>query len=429
MGEGASVRGRLAIMMALLYGVQGAWYPLLAIHLKDLGLSGEARGWIFATFALGCLAAPLGAGQLADRRFPADRLMAVIYVLAAVFLVVMASGAVGGAGPIFVLFLIYWVIVAPASGLGNAIALRNLDDPRAQFGGVRLWGTVGWMVAGWVVAQTMALTGSDDGPRGATEAFAVGALLAVVLAIFALRLPRTPPLASGGRGWGLADAAADARMLARKPIVTLYFVTAFGVTLTLPYMFQVQPPYLEGIGLPRRWVAPAMTLGQVPEIVALWALPWILRRFGERGTLGLGIAAWVVRYGTLMLDPPLWLAVAGIPLHGIGIACFTIAGQMFLDGQAPPHRRAGAQGLHTVITAGIGALLGNLLAGAVVGRSGDSAVVFVVPFAVNAALLVAWVGLARRASRKARGGAGERGVSGGGDASVVAVRDRRDREA
>ncbi|WP_169974995.1 MFS transporter [Tautonia rosea] len=396
------MRGQLAIMMGLLYAVQGAWFPLLAVHLKDLGISGEARGWIFATFALGSLAAPIGAGQLADRRVAADRLMSIIFALAAVFLGVMASGATAGAGPIFLLFFIYWVIVAPASGLSNTIALRNLDQPRAQFGGVRLWGTIGWMVAGWIVAQTMALTGSDDGPEGASEGFAVGAILAVVLAIFCLKLPRTPPLASSGSGWGWAEAATDARMLLRKPIVGLYFVTAFGVTLTLPYMFQVQPPYLESIGLPRRWLAPAMTLGQLPEIAALWGLPWMLRRFGDRGTLAIGIAAWVVRYGSLALDPPLWLALAGIPLHGIGIACFSIAGQMFLDGQAPPHRRAGAQGLHTVITAGLGALLGNLLAGAVVGQSGDTAVVFFVPFAVNVVLLLTWVGLAKRASRRSQ---------------------------
>lgn len=394
------MRGQLAIMMGLLYAVQGAWFPLLAVHLKDLGISGEARGWIFATFALGSLAAPLGAGQLADRRVAADRLMLLIYALAAILLGVMASGWIGGAIPIFTLFLLYWVIVAPGSSLGNTIALRNLERPRAQFGGVRLWGTIGWMVAGWIVAQTMAMTGSDNGPRGASEAFAVGAVLAAVLAVFCLRLPRTPPLASSGSGWGWAEAATDARMLLRQPIVGLYFITAFGVTLTLPYMFQVQPPYLESIGLPRRWIAPAMTLGQLPEIAALWALPWMLRRFGDRGTLALGIAAWVVRYGSLALDPPLWIALVGIPLHGIGIACFTIAGQMFLDGQAPPHRRAGAQGLHTVITAGLGALLGNLLAGAVVGQSGDTAVVFLVPFAVNALLLITWVGLARRAARR-----------------------------
>ncbi|QDV33104.1 Putative nucleoside transporter YegT [Tautonia plasticadhaerens] len=404
-------------MMALLYAVQGTWYPMLAVHLKDLGISGEARGWIFATFALGSVLAPIGAGQLADRRLAADRLMCVIYAVAAGLLGVMASGRVEGAWPIFVLFLVYWLVVAPASGLGNAIALRNLPRPREQFGGVRLWGTVGWMVAGWMVAQAMAITGSDGPRRGASEAFAVGAVLAALLAGFCLRLPRTPPLAAVGPGPGWAEAVADASSLLRRPIVALYLVTAFGVTLTLPYMFQVQPPYLEQIGLPRRWIAPAMTLGQVPEIFALWALPWMFRRLGDRGTLALGIASWVVRYGSLAADPPLWLAIAGIPLHGIGIACFTVAGQMFLDSQAPSHRRAGAQGLHTVITAGAGALLGNLLAGAVVGRLGDTAGVFVVPFAVNAILLVGWVGLARRSSLGGRAVDDHAGRAGAGVAT------------
>ena len=394
------MRGRLSAMMALHYAVQGAWYPLLAVHLKDLGLSGEARGLIFATFAIGSLAAPIGAGQLADRRFAADRLLSAIYAVAAGLLTLLATGVVEGPWPIFGVFLLYWVAVAPASGLGNAIALRNLSDPRRQFGGVRLWGTVGWMVAGWIVAQVLALTGGIAEQRGAAEGFAVAAALAATLSAFALVLPRTPPLASGsGRGMGWSEALGDARDLIRRPVVALYLLTAFGVALTMPYMFQVQPPYLEGAGLPRRWIAPALTLGQVPEIAALWALPGIIRRLGDRGTLTLGIAAWALRYGSLAADPPLWLALAGIPLHGIGVACFTIAGQMFLDGHAPSHRRAGAQGLHTVVTSGVGALLGNLLAGSVVARVGDTSGVFVVPFAVNAVLLVAWAALSPRAER------------------------------
>src|SRR5947209_2031512 len=100
----------------------------------------------------------------------------------------------------------------------------------------------------------------------------------------------------------------------------------------------------------RAWVATAMSLGQWPEIAALAVMPWLLRRVGYRVTLGLGIGAYAIRFGMLTMDPPLWLATAGIPLHGIGVACFTIGGQVFVDGRASADRRASAQSLNTVVT-------------------------------------------------------------------------------
>jgi len=393
------LRVRLSLMMALVYGVMGSWFPLLAVHLKDLGLSGQQRGWVFATFALGSLTAPLWIGRLADRWIEAQRLLGRIFAAASAILALIASGWIQSASGMLGLFLIYWMIVAPAMSLSTTIALRNLPKPGEQFSGVRLWGTIGWMLAGWVVAQVMAWTGSDASGRGAFEAFAVGSTLAIALALYSTRLPRTPPLAtssSDGRGW--AEAIDDVKVLLRgRPTVALYFGTAFGVTLTLPYMFQVQPTYLETAGLPRPWIAPAMTMGQMSEIGALWSLPWMLRRWGYRGTMAVGISAWVLRYGSLCLDPPLWLAIAGIPLHGFAIAWFTIPGVMFLDAHAPADRRATAQGLNVVVTAGLGALLGNLIAGAIMDLSGERyPVVFAVPFGVNASLLLIWGVLGRR---------------------------------
>lgn len=151
------------------------------------------------------------------------------------------------------------------------------------------------------------------------------------------------------------------------------------------------PTYLEARGLPRAWISTAMTLGQCLEIVALAALPWLLRRLGVKGTLMVGIGAWAARFGSLALDPPLWVAVAGTLLHEVGIACFTVGGQVFIDGQAPAHRRASAQALLVVMTSGVGTLLGNLMAGEIVsGSRGDYVAVFLVPAAINLALLLAF---------------------------------------
>jgi MFS family permease len=384
------MRVRLSVMMGLIYAVQGAFWPLLAVHLKDLGIEGRGRGWVFATFAIGSLAMPLGAGQLVDRVMAGQRLLALIFTAAAGLLVALAAGWVaGGGGSLFGVFLAFWLIAAPGFALSNAIALRHLPQPHRQFAGVRLWGTFGWMAIGWVVSLVMASSGSTQSGQGAYEAFWVSAGLAAVLAGYSLTLPHTPPLAVGERVGPGGAVIRDALELARRPGMPVFLVTAFGVSLTSPWVFQVLPTYLEARGMPRAWVSTAMTLGQWPEIAALAALPWLLGRLGARGTLALGIAAWAVRYGSLALNPPLWGAVAGIPLHGIGIACFTVAGQMEMDRRAPPDRRASAQALYTVATSGAGVLLGSLLAGQVVGRgAGDDPLVFFVPCVMDAALLV-----------------------------------------
>jgi MFS family permease len=131
-----------------------------------------------------------------------------------------------------------------------------------------------------------------------------------------------------------------------------------------------------------------MTLGQVLEILALASLPVIVRRVGVRGLLVIGIAAWVVRYGSLVAVPTLCVALAGTLLHGVGIGCFTIGGQMYLDGEAPADRRAGAQALNSVATTGLGMLLGSLLAGELAGRlRGDDPALFLVPCLINLGLL------------------------------------------
>jgi len=377
---------RLSLMMALVYAVQGSFWPLLAVHLRDIGIDGRARGWIFATMAIASAAVPLGAGQLVDRLMPTQRYLAVSYALGSVILTLLACGVVRQATWLFALFLLYWVIVAPSYGLSNSLAMRHLDDPRRQFGKVRLWGTIGWMGVGFLVSSVMGLTGSTETGLGAYEAFAIATVLAIGLAAYSLTLPQTPPLA---RGSDPAEAAGSCLRFLRQPDVAPFLLTSFGVSLTTPMVYQVMPAYLESRGLPRAWLASSQTLGQWPEIAALAVLPWMLRRLGTKGTLLLGIAAWFTRFLSLALHPSLSLAVAGTMLHGIGIACFNISGQVHLDSRAPAHYRASVQGLYMVLNTGLAALLGNLLAGELAARTqGDDARVFLVPCVINGVMLI-----------------------------------------
>ncbi|WZO99853.1 MFS transporter [Isosphaeraceae bacterium EP7] len=378
---------RMSGLMMLMYAVQGAWWPLLASHLSDCGIGGAGRGLIFATMAIASVAMPLGAGRLVDRLMPTQHYLAWAFALGSILLGVVGSRLATGAPALFGLFLAYFLLYAPCHGLANSLVMRNLDRPSEQFPGIRLWGTVGWMAVGWLVSGLMAATGGTGWGGGTTVAFWVGAGLSALACVYTLTLlPHTPPLDLGGDAPNLIG---QARELLRQPDVAPYLAVAFGVNLTTPFVFQVMTTHLEAMGLQRAWVSSAMSLGQIPEIGALVLLPWALRRFGEKATLALGIAAWSVRYASMAAGPPLWLAVAGIPLHGVGNACFTIGGHVFIDSKAPPSRRAGAQALNMVVTNGLANLLGSLVAGRIVQAlpPGDRRV-FLVPALVDTGLLI-----------------------------------------
>jgi MFS family permease len=380
-----SVRTRLSVMMALIYAVQGAWYPLLALHLGDLGLHGRERSWIFASYPIATIVMALGVGALVDRRMATQGYLAICYAIGACLLCWIALGPKVGPVALCGLFFVYWLITAPTSGIAASLAMRNLSRPQAEFGGVRLWGTIGWLVVGWFVSVTMAWFGSIRSGGGAFEAFWVAAGLSVGMAGFALFLPNTPPLAGGGTSIRLGAIG----QLLNTPAVPVYLVSAFCVSLTMPFLYQVLPTYLESEGLPRAWSATALTLGQWPEILGLAVLPWLLLRLGAKGTLLLVIGSYVIRFGSLAVGPPLWMALAGIPLQGIGIACFTVGGQVFLDTCAPGERRAGAQALNMLVTSGLGAFLGSLLAGELVNWfRGDMRLVFLVPCLIQSGLIV-----------------------------------------
>ena len=382
---GKGVPYRLAGMMAGVYAVQGAWWPMLALHMSDLQIPGRARGWIFATLAMASLLTPLLAGQLADRVIAAPRLLVAASGLGMIFLGVMAAGWVTTAVPLFVLFLVYWLLNAPTTGLCGTIAFRNLPRPAAQFGAVRLWGTVGWMATGWLVSLVMFWNGRRGAGQGAYEAFAVGAVLSALFSLYSLTLPRTPPFKNA--------AAAHRRSFALAPVlqkraVVFVLVLSFGVSLTTPFVYQVVPAYLPALGLSRSGVPLGMSLMQLLEIPALGLMPRFLGLMGFRMTMGLGLVAWLVFHGTLAMHPPLVVALVVLPIQGLAIAMFHVSAPLLLDTLAPGNLRASTQGLYVMVTTGFGNLLGSLMVGELLSRAGGAtAILFLVPLTINCLVL------------------------------------------
>ena len=340
-----------------MYAVQGSFWPLLAVHLADLGIGGRGRGWIFATLAIGSLAVPLGAASLSivhgDAMVPGTDVRGRDGLLVA-----LASALRDAAGGMFVVFLAFWLVVGPSFSLSNSLAMRNLDDPPGEFGWVRLWGTAGWMIAGWVVSLVMAVSGSMHDRAGCIRGdLGGGRAVAGGPSIYCLTLPDTPPLAVGAAG---EHALTESLALVRQPDIAVLLVTSFGVYLTAPMVYQVMPGYLEWRGLPRAWISTTMTLGQVTEIAMLAILPWLLRRFGAKATLMLGISAW---FDPISQPGAPSAAVVGRRRHrsctGSGSPVSRWGAQLYIDSRCGEHLRASARRWSWCACRDWGRLLGN----------------------------------------------------------------------
>jgi MFS family permease len=358
------LRWRCSLLLFLYYATQGALVPLFPLRLQELHFTPLEMGCACATQALAALAAPLLAGQVADRWISADRCLAAYALLAGLLLWVLAE--LDHPWAVFLASLGVWLVLSPTSTLCVALSFAHLQSAR-DFGPIRLWGTVGWVASGWLLGYGLSnpawlTTGlgwlRPGTPQfGLADAIRFSGLMAFALAAYALTLPPTPPLR---RGAWLAPLAA--LRLLRDRNFAVYWGCLLGVCVTLPFTIQLIPLLLDQLGVPRAWMGPTLTLGQSIEIISLALLPVLLERFGIRGTMLVGVAGWTLLLAVLTLGEPLWLVIVSLTLNGLCIAGFIVAGQIFVSGRAHEDVRASAQALLTWVY-GLGMLTGHLLVG------------------------------------------------------------------
>jgi MFS family permease len=389
------LRLRLSALMFLQYAVPGAVVPMYSWRMQQLRFTADQTAACCATQAVATVLAPLVVGHVADRWFPAERCLAVCALLAGIDLWVLADLRTPGA--VFAATLVFWLLSGPASLLGTAICFSHLPHPERQFGPTRMWGTVGWMAAAWVLAGLLAGLSCD-----LAIAFRLGAVLAVVLAAWALRLPHTPPRKPGPDE--MAAPLAALRLLRGLPFA-VYGACALGVSMTLAFTTQGTPLLLRQLGMAEDRGPLTLTLAQATEVATLGLLPMFLLRMGLRGTMLLGLGSWTAALCLLARGRPLELVVGSQVFNGLCISGFWVAGQMFVNRAAGDGLRASAQSLLTFVN-GLGLLGGNLLVGWLRDRTGDDLPqVFAVGAAVMAGLLLLF-GAAFRLPAAGQAGAG-----------------------
>jgi nucleoside transporter len=253
------------------------------------------------------------------------------------------------------LFLLgYALCFMPTITLTNSLSFRNLSDPDKYFGGIRVLGTIGWIVAGVVVGFFLNET--------STQPLYLAAAASVVLGVFCFALPHTPP--SGGAKTLGDTLGLPALAMLKQTSFLVFFICSFLITIVLAFYYQQGNPFVTDIGTP--YPAAVQTLGQISEIFFMLLIPVGLRHLGTKGMLVLGMLAWCLRYAIFATENVPAVIALGLPLHGICYDFFFVVSYLYVDRQAPPNLRASAQGMITFITLGVGMFLGNLLAGGVV---------------------------------------------------------------
>jgi nucleoside transporter len=378
------LRVNLSVMMFLQYAAWGAWFVVFGVYLeRTLHFKGPQIGWIYGTMALGSIFAPLFIGQIADRYFPSEKLMAILHLAGAALLYAMTR--VTDANTLFLVALLYALVYSPTLVLSNSITFTHVPDGARDFPSIRVFGTIGWIAANLLV--DLALPNVDG--RSASETnlpLLLAAGFSVLLGVLSFALPHTPPAGKAGDAFPALRAVA----LLRSPSFAVFFGVSFIITIVLAFYYSFTSIYLDTTTLPaipkaQRDVAfnlfgkpiaftlgaaSVMTIGQIAEMVLLPLLPWFLRHLGMKWVLALGMLSWGVRYylfalGAQGLVNP-WVVIASLALHGVCFDFFFAAGFIHVDNEAPPSIRASGQALFTFLTYGVGMWLGNVVSGYVV---------------------------------------------------------------
>jgi len=267
--------------------------------------------------------------------------------------------------------LAYMIAYMPTLALVNSISFRQLTDPSRQFSLVRVWGTIGWIVAGLVISFVFHWDSQEAVAGGALRnTFMMGSVMSLLLAIFSLTLPATPPMDTGAGGFSLRAALGlDALKLLRDRNFAVFFLSSVLICIPLAFYYQNASPFLTEIGTSN--ATGKLTIGQMSEVGFMLLLPVFLLRFGIKKTLLVGMLAWAVRYALFAYGGPANIAtllIIGIALHGICYDFFFVSGQIYTDSKAGVHYRSAAQGMITLATYGVGMLVGFSAAGAIADR-------------------------------------------------------------
>jgi nucleoside transporter len=360
----STTKFQLSFMMFLQFFIWGGWFVTLGTFLgNNLGASGAETAMAFSTQSWGAIIAPLFIGLIADRYFNAERILGVLHLIGGGLMYLMAQAV--NFDTFYPYVFGYMIVYMPTLALVNSVSFNQMKDPAKEFSLIRVFGTIGWIVAGLVISYL-----SWD----SLEAIAAGALAntflmvsgaSFILGLFSFTLPKTPPSNTGAEALSIGDVLGfDALKLLKDRNFLMFFITSILICIPLAFYYQQANPFLVELGMENP--TGKMTLGQISEVLFMLLLPVFFKKFGFKKTILVGMLAWAVRYTLFAYGNTgelTFMLIMGIALHGICYDFFFVSGQIYTDFKAGDKIKSAAQGLITLATYGVGMLVGFWVAG------------------------------------------------------------------
>lgn len=368
-----SIKLRLTLMSFLQFFVWGAWLITIATYFFSTNMgTGAQFGKIFGTLALSSLFMPALTGILADKWINAERLYGILHICYG--LVLFYVPHVNDADTLYYVIFLAMIFYMPTISLSNSIAYtilkNNSFDVVKVFPPIRVWGTIGFIVAMWITNLT--------GSKANTNQFIIAGAMAVLLGIYSFTLPKCPPPRTINAGWADQLGLRAFKLFANYKMALFFlFSMMLGGALQLTNMygdtflddFKHIPQYADSFVV--KYSTIIMSISQISETVFILTIPFFLKRFGIKKVMLFSMFAWVLRFGLFAYGDPvdgLWMIIFSCVVYGLAFDFFNISGSLFIETTTDPGIRSSAQGLFMMMTNGVGAYLGSRISGNVIDK-------------------------------------------------------------
>lgn len=357
-----SIKLRLTILQFTEFFIWGAWLISFGSYMASMGMV-DKIGTLFATLGIASFIMPTIAGIIADRWLNSEKLLGILHLLGAACLF-MAS-KVSDFNNLYLFMFLNALVFMPTIGLSYSVCYSILGqqkmDPVKTFPPIRVWGTVGFIVAMWIVNLAGWVTSPNQ--------LVLASMSALFLGIYAFTLPSSPPTKAAKKGSLISTLGLDALVLLKEKKMAIFFLFAIllGVCLQITnsygstFIYGFKESFPDSFAV--KYTNIFLSISQISEALFILAIPFFLRRFGIKTVIMMSFAAWVLRFGFFGIGNPsglgmVWLTLSMI-IYGMAFDFFNISSSLFIEQETPAKFRSSAQGMLMMVTNGLGAIIGN----------------------------------------------------------------------